>query len=133
MKTFAHRGRRGLVAAGSLWRSVIGHIPQPLFFVVSTANSLTSRHRDATFRDNLRVIDDFCALQPEFAAKNTGVVRRARARVLEDWGSSALTQLDWRQAERLLRQSLGNRFGMRACYLWLKAMKGVSAGMRAPL
>ena len=110
---------------------VVANIPQALFFVVSTPNSLTARYRNATFRDNLRVIDDFCASQPAFAAEEAGMVRRARARVLEEWGSSALYDVDWPQAERLLRQSLGSHFGLRAFYLWLKAMKSVLIHGRA--
>lgn len=108
----------------------IAHVPQALFFVVSTPNSLTARFKDHTFRDNLRVIDEFCGARPEFVAANSDIVRRARARVLEEWGSSALNERDWPQAEQLLRQSLGNRLGLRACYLWLKAKKGNMSGSR---
>jgi glycosyltransferase involved in cell wall biosynthesis len=107
----------------------VAHIPQDLFFVVRTPNSLTGRAQN-TFRDNLRVIDDFCAAHPDFLAHNGSVVRQSRARVLEEWGSSVLTDRNYRMAEQILRQALGNRFGWRAAYLWFKAKKGALASPR---
>lgn len=97
-------------------------IPCPLFYVVATSGGLTSLHGDGTYRDNLRVIEDFCFAHPQFAALSPSIVKRAKARVYEEWGSSALAQGDFRAAAGLLHRSLKNRLGIRASYLWTKAV-----------
>jgi cellulose synthase/poly-beta-1,6-N-acetylglucosamine synthase-like glycosyltransferase len=94
----------------------------PLFFVVSTPNSLTARRGDGTFEDNLRVIQDFCRANPAFGKKSAHAVNRAQARVYEEWGSAALADGRFAQAADLLWRSLGHRIGKRAVYLWTKAM-----------
>jgi glycosyltransferase involved in cell wall biosynthesis len=81
-------------------------IPWPLFYVVRSPSSLTSSNVDAAFGDNLRVIKDFCSAHPEFAKSHRILVRRARSRVYEDWGSSMLAAGAPAIAARLLGESL---------------------------
>lgn len=106
------------------YERVTACVPAPLFYVVPTANSLTALHRDGTFKDNLQVIGDFCRVHPDFVARHPQLVRSARAKVNEDWGSSALIKSDYALARRLLVNSLRDRVGFRAAYLLLKVLVG---------
>ena len=94
----------------------------PLFFIVSSPGSVTARRMDGTYRDNLRVIDDFCASHPDFATSASHVVARARARVLEDLGSALLVKRQMKEARECLVHSLSNRFSWRAAYLLAKTL-----------
>lgn len=100
----------------------IARIPHPLFYVVVRRGSLTAKRGEGTYRDNLQVIDDFCAAHPDFARTQAQLVRRARAKIYEDWGSGALQRGDSRAAVRLLLSSLRCSIGGRASYLCAKAM-----------
>lgn len=93
-----------------------------LFFVVSMPNSLTAQRGDGTFKDNLRVIEEFSRGNPEFGAKFAHAVNRVLARVYEEWGSAALADGRFAHAADLLWRSLAHRIGKRAVYLWTKAM-----------
>lgn len=64
-------------------------IPAPLFTVVTSSNSLTARLQDGTYRDNLRVIDDFCLSWPEFSSNHARLVRRTKSAILRNWGADA--------------------------------------------
>src|SRR5690606_13209455 len=66
-----------------LWLRVAYHgetalIPHPLFYVVRMPNSVTARLHEATFKDNLKVIEDFCVAHPLFSAKEARTVRWAK-------------------------------------------------------
>lgn len=102
--------------------SITAHLPAALFFVVATQDSLSARRGSGTYRDNLQVITDFCARHPEFAETQKHVVRRATAKVYEDWGSNELGGGNCKDATRLLALSLRNRIGTRAAYLLGKAV-----------
>jgi len=97
-------------------------IPQPLFFIVTSPHSLTSRLLDRTYRDNLRVIEEFCAAHPRFAHDSRRAVALARAKVLENWGSDALIKRNLPLAKQLLRRSLGDRLTFRAALLFSKVL-----------
>jgi glycosyltransferase involved in cell wall biosynthesis len=97
-------------------------IPAALFFVVATRDSLTARIGSGTYRDNLQVIADFCVKHPEFAHTQKRMVRRATAKVYEDWGSAEIGEGNFEAATRLLGLSLRNRVGARAGYLLSKAV-----------
>jgi glycosyltransferase involved in cell wall biosynthesis len=99
-------------------------IPWPLFYVVGSPTSLTSTHRDGTYRDNLRVVDDFCKVHPLFAQAHRALVQRVKSRVYEDWGSSVLVANEPRRAVGLLWQSLRHSPRKRAVYLFAKACIG---------
>jgi len=105
----------------------IAMVSIPLAYVVFKANSLTSLHRDGTFKDNLQVIEDFCESHPSYAVRSGSVVRRARSKVCEDWASSVLIKGDFDLARKLLLRSLRDRIGFRACYLLVKSLVGAYA------
>jgi glycosyltransferase involved in cell wall biosynthesis len=105
----AHRGTTAL-------------IPRPLFYRVMMPNSLTAQRKDSNFQDNLQVIEEFCADHPQFASVQASTVKRAKARVYEQWGSCALVDGDSQAAAKLLFRSLRNRLGSRAAYLWTKTV-----------
>lgn len=104
------------------WRGVVARIESVLVTVVSTAGSTTARRRDGVFEDNLQVIDDFIANQPEFAVRHRSAIRRARGRVYEDWGSGALAAGDPVTARLRLWSSLRQRFALRPALLLVKAL-----------
>lgn len=97
-------------------------VSAPLFYVVAMPNSLTAQRGEGTFRDNLRVIEEFCRSHPEFSAEFASAVNRIQARVYEEWGSAALTDGQFVHAADLLQRSLAHRIGKRAAFLWAKAM-----------
>jgi hypothetical protein len=97
-------------------------VPGELFFVVTTANSLAARHGCEAWRNNLRVIDQFCAEHPDFAEAHPDIVRRARAKVYEEWGSDALSDGKYDEAILVLGQSLRNRVSSRSTRLWVKTI-----------
>jgi len=101
---------------------VIGHILAPLFFVVTVPTSLTARLSEGTYRDNIRVIDEFCAAHPEFAAQHRSLVARVRGGVYENWGSSALVKGRLGDARSLLWHALRSRTTFRTVHLLGKVM-----------
>lgn len=101
---------------------VIGHVLVPLFFVVVRERSLTALHRERTYEDNARVIDDFCAAHPEFAREQTAAVRRMRAQIYENWGSAAYVNGDLALARGLLWRAMKNRVTQRSIWLLLKTL-----------
>lgn len=94
----------------------------PLFFVVTSPHSLTSRLMDGTYRDNLRVIEDFCAAHPEFERAANSAVRQARAKVLENWASDALIKGNFSLSRELLVNALRNRLTGRSALLLGKTL-----------
>jgi glycosyltransferase involved in cell wall biosynthesis len=107
----------------------VGHILAPLFFVVTQPNSLTARISEGTYRDNIRVIDDFCTSHPEFARRESRTVRQARAIVLENWGSALYVKGEFGRARGLLWTALRNRITQRALWLMVKStMHALTAG-----
>jgi glycosyltransferase involved in cell wall biosynthesis len=96
-------------------------IPWPLFYVVRSPSSLTSMNVDVAFSDNLRVVDDFCDAQPAFAKAHRMLVRRVKAKVYEDWGSSVLAAGAAARALGLLGRSLVQWPRPRSAYLFAKA------------
>jgi glycosyltransferase involved in cell wall biosynthesis len=99
-------------------------IPWPLFCVVVSPNSLTATQPEGTYRDNLRVIDDFCSEHPDFARLHRVLVRRVKSRVYENWGSSLLVDNQPRRAMTVLWRSLRQLPSARAAYLLAKACVG---------
>jgi glycosyltransferase involved in cell wall biosynthesis len=107
----------------------VGHILAPLFFVVAQPDSLTARMSERTYRDNDRVIDDFCTAHPDFARQEARAVRRARSIVLENWGSSVYLIGEYRRARGLLWRALRHRVTQRALWLLIKSTaRGITAG-----
>lgn len=102
--------------------NVVAHIRAPLFFVVGSESGLTATQKEKTFKNNLRVIEEFCASHPDFLRNETVAVRRARAKVYENWGSDELVRGNATQACALLARSLLNRANLRALMLLSKAM-----------
>lgn len=125
-----HRGFREDLSSAEdvdLWlRSSYGQtvvrVKAPLTYVVDTPNSLGARESSKAFENNLRVIDDFCAMHPEFATTSRASVMRAKATVLENWASHQLVAGNSDIARRLAFRSLRSRPSIRAGYLMLKAM-----------
>jgi glycosyltransferase involved in cell wall biosynthesis len=113
------------------YRGVVAHIPVPLFFVVTSDDSLTSRSEDGTYRDNLIVIDDFCRENPEFARGYPWSVRQARSTVLGNWGADAYTKRNFAFAGTLLCRSFLLRPNVRAGLLLLKSGLGSLQGKSA--
>lgn len=104
------------------WRHPIGRLPATLVTVVVTPGSTTARRQDGVFIDNLQVIDQFIADHPQFAQRHWASVRRARAKVLEDWGSQALSGGDASMARSQLLASLRQRPAVRPALLLAKAL-----------
>lgn len=104
------------------WRHPIGRLPATLVTVVVTPGSTTARRQDGVFIDNLQVIDQFIADHPQFAQRHPRSVRRARAKVLEDWGSQALCGGEAALARRQLLASLRQRPAGRPALLLAKAL-----------
>lgn len=98
----------------------------PLFFVVTSPNSLTARHMDGTYRDNLRVIEDFCAAHPEFVRAHRSSVKHARSTVLENWASDAVIKKNYDLARQLLVRALRDRITFRTALLLSKAILRVA-------
>lgn len=103
---------------------VTARIRARLFVVVTSPHSLTARRMDGTYRDNLRVIEDFCAAHPEFVRAGRRSIRRARAKVLENWASDALIKRNFSFAQQLLLRSLKDRITFRAALLLSKTAIG---------
>jgi hypothetical protein len=101
---------------------VAARIRAPLFFFVTSATSLTATQKDKAFRNNLRVIDDFCQAHPEFQRQESAAVRHARAKVYENWGSAELLRGNPALARTLLTQSMRNRANLRVLMLLSKAL-----------
>jgi glycosyltransferase involved in cell wall biosynthesis len=101
---------------------VVARIRAPLFFVVGSESGLTATQQDKTFKNNLRVIEEFCVSNPDFLRNEPVTVRRARAKVYENWGSDELVRGNATQACSLLARSLLNRATPRALMLLSKAM-----------
>jgi glycosyltransferase involved in cell wall biosynthesis len=100
----------------------IAHVRAKLFYVVAQPHSLTATHMERTYQDNIRVIDDFCASHPDFARREGAAVKRARAKVYENWGSGTFIKGDLGSARRLLLLSLQNRMSLRALHLMAKVL-----------
>jgi glycosyltransferase involved in cell wall biosynthesis len=113
------------------YRGVVAHIPVPLFFVVPSNESLTSRSEDGTYRDNLIVIDDFCRQNPDFARGSPWSVRQARSTVLANWGGDAYTKRNFVFARNLLCRSFFLWPNVRAGLLLLKTGVGILRGRSA--
>lgn len=97
-------------------------VPEPLFTITSSPSSLTAQHKDGTYQDNLRVIDDFCQSHPNFTQSNKDLVRHTKARVLTNWGSDALTRGDHQRAHAILSRALAFRISSRALFLFFKTL-----------
>jgi glycosyltransferase involved in cell wall biosynthesis len=102
--------------------SVTARIPAPLFYIVGSPNSLTATAKEEVFKSNLRVIEEFCSSNPEFLRKQRGTVKRARAKVYENWGSGELIRGDLTLARTLLLRSLRDRLSFRAAMLLSKVL-----------
>jgi glycosyltransferase involved in cell wall biosynthesis len=100
----------------------IGHLHTQLFFVVTQEQSLTAKHRERTYEDNARVIEDFCAAHPDFARAEARTVRLARGIVYENWGSAAYVSGDFAHARHLLLRALRDRLTQRALWLLAKCL-----------
>lgn len=81
-------------------------IPSPLFSVTQSNTSLTARHKDGTYRDNLKIVDEFCANHRAFSDNSAGVVRRVRADILANWGADAYIRGELSTARRVLLKSV---------------------------
>lgn len=97
----------------------------PFTYIVPTPESLSARQGATVFRNNLKVIDDFCRDHPEFASASSSTVRVARAKVYENWASGELAIGNRGHAARLAMNSLRSRLSWRATYLMLKAQLGL--------
>jgi hypothetical protein len=101
---------------------VTARIPAPLFYIVGSPTSLTQTAKEKVFQSNLQVIEDFCSAHPEFLRTQGAIVKRARAKVYENWGSGALLHGDLTEARTLLLRSLRDRISMRAVMLLSKVV-----------
>jgi glycosyltransferase involved in cell wall biosynthesis len=101
---------------------VTARIPAQLFYIVSSPTSLTQTAKGKVFESNLRVIEDFCRTHPDFLRAERATVKRARAKVYENWGSGALVGGDLPQARNLLLRSLRDRISLRAVMLLSKVV-----------
>lgn len=97
------------------------YIPTPLFTVTLSNTSLTARYKDGTYRDNLRIIDDFCRIQRDFARSHIKVVRRVKARILANWGAEAYIRGEFESARRILLQSVRSSPTIRGTWMLAKA------------
>jgi glycosyltransferase involved in cell wall biosynthesis len=104
--------------------AVAARIRVPLFYVVVSASGLTATHKDLAFKNNLRVIEEFCATHPDFVRAEPVAVRRARAKVYENWGSDELVRGNVGNARRLLASSVRHHVSLRAVILLSKAIIG---------
>lgn len=104
------------------YRSVTARIRAPLFYIVGSPNSLTATAKEEVFKSNLQVIEDFCQANPEFPRHEGAAVRRARAKVYENWGSGELIKGELALARSLLLNSLRNRLSFRAAMLLSKVV-----------
>ena len=104
--------------------AVAARIRAPLFYVVVSPGGLTHTLKDKAFRNNLQVIEEFCANNPEFSRKERATVRRARAKVYENWGSDELVRGNASSARSLLARSVRDRPSLRAVILLSKALIG---------
>jgi hypothetical protein len=102
--------------------SVAARIRAPLFFVVPSPTSLTATQKDKAFKNNLRVIDEFCRAHPEFLQSAASAVRYARAKVYENWGSAELMRGNPALARTLLTRSMSYRANLRVLMLLSKAI-----------
>lgn len=98
------------------------YIPSPLFTVRRSSNSLTARHKDGTYRDNLKVIDDFCSTHRTFADKNARVVRQLRAAILANWGADAYIRGELRTARIALLKSVRSSVTRRGIWMLAKTI-----------
>jgi glycosyltransferase involved in cell wall biosynthesis len=101
---------------------VTARIPAQLFCIVGSPTSLTQTSKEKVFESNLRVIEEFCLAHPDFLRTHGAVVKRARAKVYENWGSGELLRGDIPRARTLLLSSLQNRISLRAVMLLSKVM-----------
>ncbi|MEP3685462.1 MAG: glycosyltransferase family A protein [Ekhidna sp.] len=101
---------------------VVLKIPEILFYIVRTKNSLSGRFLDRTYCDNIIVIDQFCDNYPEFLEEHRDAVNSARARVFCDWGSEALSRGDVPLAKEKLALSIKAKLGFRSLYLFGKTL-----------
>jgi glycosyltransferase involved in cell wall biosynthesis len=101
---------------------VAARIRAALFFVVTSDTSLTALQKDKAFKNNLRVIDDFCRGHPDFERRESAAVRHARAKVYENWGSAELLRGNTVLARSLLTRSMRNRANLRVLMLLSKAL-----------
>lgn len=99
-----------------------GYITAPLFFIVRLEHSLTARHQERTYEDNVRVIEEFCAAHPDFAREQAATVRRMRAKIYENWGSAAYMKGDFAKARALLWKAMQNRVSQRTLWLFAKLL-----------
>ncbi len=104
------------------WLGPVGRLSCVLTTVVATPDSITARHKEGVFRDNLKVITDFVAAHPEFGVAHGRAVQYAYAKVYEDWGSGALAGGDSATARTKLLQSLTCRIAFRPALLWAKSL-----------
>lgn len=102
------------------YRGGVVFIPSLLFTVTLSNTSLTARHQDGTHRDNLKVIDDFCAAHRGFADKNARVVRRLRAEILANWGADAYIRGELTTARRILMKSVLSTVTTRGVWMFAK-------------
>lgn len=112
--------------------SVAARIRAPLFFVVTSPTSLTATQKDKAFKNNLRVIDDFCHAHPEFPRIEAAAVRQARAKVYENWGSAELLRGNAALARTLLTRSMSYRANLRVFMLLSKAIISSRRRRRVP-
>ena len=101
---------------------VTARIPAQLFYIVGSPTSLTQTAKEKVFQSNLQVIEDFCRSHPDFLRDEAATVKRARAKVYENWGSGELIRGDLAQARTLLMRSLRDRISLRAVMLLSKTV-----------
>jgi glycosyltransferase involved in cell wall biosynthesis len=104
------------------YKHVTACIPAKLFYVVTSPTSLTQTAKEKVFLSNLQVIEDFCRNHPDFLQEEAATVKRARAKVYENWGSGELVRGQLSQARALLLRSLRDRVSLRAVMLLSKAV-----------
>ncbi|ROQ42890.1 glycosyltransferase involved in cell wall biosynthesis [Marinobacter sp. 3-2] len=100
----------------------VARVPEVLFYVVRSRGSLSGRFVDRTYEDNIRVIQEFCELRPEFLQRHRDTVNVANARVYCDWGSEALSRRDRVLAREKLALSIKAKPTLRSLYLFSKAL-----------
>lgn len=98
------------------------HLPEQLCFVMRQTQSLSTRHSDKLFSDHLAAIEKFCRIHPDFAQRRRSLVKEARAKVYEHWGSALLAGSQPRPAVTVLGRALFLRITARSCYLFAKAV-----------
>lgn len=98
------------------------HLPQVLCFVLRQQHSLSTRYSDQLFSDHLAAIEKFCRFYPDFANSRQALVKEARAKVYEHWGSALLAGSQPRHAVKVLGRALLLHVSTRSCYLFVKAV-----------